>query len=85
MNNPINTDSIQTAIRNVFQLYGFGPLDLEAVVAFASREFDVTPFTYPEISSMIRSYIMNHFECRRGSLRGAGELTIRRVLVYYRE
>lgn len=85
MINLINPDSIQMAIRNVFKLYGFGPLDLEAVVAFASREFDVTPFNYPEVSSMIRSYVVTHFECKRGSLRGAGELTIRRVLVYYRE
>lgn len=78
-------ENIQLAVRNVFKAYGFGPFDLEAVIAFACRNLDVTPFTYPEVSRVLRDYITAHFECRPGSLRGTGELTFRRMLVYYRE
>lgn len=82
---PVNDGSIHEAVTNVFRRFGFGPFDMESVIHFAMREFDVTPFNFVSIYTMIRAYISVHFECRKGSLMNAGELSIRRVLVYYRE
>ena len=82
---PVNDSSIHEAVTNVFRRFGFGPFDMEAVIHFAMKEFDVSPFNFVSISQHIRTYISTNFECRRGSLIGAGELSLRRVLVYYRE
>lgn len=82
---PVNDLSVHEAVTNVFRRFGFGPFDMESVIHFAMREFDVTPFNFLTVNHTIRTYITSNFECRRGSLIGAGELSLRRVLVYYRE
>jgi len=82
---PLNDNSIREAVLNVFNKYGFGPFDLEAMIHFAIREFVVTPFNYINLKGAIRNYIVVNFECRRGSLRSGNELNLRRVVVYYNE
>ncbi len=81
----LNDTTIHEAVRNVFRRFGFGPFDMEAIVYFVLRDFEVSPFTYIGTARVIREHIANNFECRRGSLMNAGELNLRRILVYYRE
>lgn len=81
----LNAQLIHKAVVDVFKKYGFGPFDIEAIIHFAIVHFEPTPFTYLFLSNQIRSYIVSNFECRRGSLKLGHELSLHRMLVYYRE
>lgn len=75
---------LHEAIMRVFNTYGDGPFNLEALIHLAMHDLDVNPTNYPRIYDRVKNYIINHFEVVQGSLIPQGQVTLRNVLISFK-
>jgi hypothetical protein len=56
-------------------------MDMEALIFFALREFDVSPDTYEQMYKSMRAHVLKHFAIHQGSSMRLSEFTMRRLTV----
>ncbi len=78
---PFLEHRIQEVLLNVFKRNGTEAIDMEALIYFTLREFDVSHDTYEQMYKSIRAHILKHFAIHQGSSLRLSDFQMRRLTV----
>jgi hypothetical protein len=74
---------LQEVIHGVFIQNGLAAIDIETLIFFVMKTFDVTPETYLNFASSVRRHILANYALEQGAIIPHMERHVRRLNVCY--
>lgn len=76
-------ERIQEVVLGIFRRFATTSMDMDALVYFVLREFNVGPSTFEHMQKTVKAHILKNFAIQQGAPLRLTEVAMRRVTVCY--